>query len=124
MDSLQGGSLITLYSCSLQHTLTLFTSSIRKELSLAQGSFRHDDDDDVFIELPGLPNRGMLCGYKNGSSAAVASLSGIIYLMYNWLCSEVTSGSFAPVSPKFKKGICYSSAVFWQKSLVPNSWLG
>ena len=61
-----------------------------------------DDDDDVFIELPGLPSRGMLCGYENGSSAAVASLSGIIYLMYNWLCSEVTSGSFAPVSPKLK----------------------
>lgn len=24
--------------------------------------------DDVFIELLGLPIRGMLCGYKNGSS--------------------------------------------------------
>ena len=37
------------------------------------------DDDDVFIELRGLPNRGMLYGYKNGSSAGVASLNRIIY---------------------------------------------
>ncbi len=47
-----------------------------------------DDDDDILIGLPGLPNRGLLCGYKNGSSAAVASPSGIIYLMYNRLCSK------------------------------------
>ena len=34
----------------------------------------HYDDDD-FIKLPGLPKRGMLCGYKNGSSTVVASPS-------------------------------------------------
>lgn len=61
-----------------------------------------DNDDNVFIELPGLPSRDILYGYKNWSSAAVVSLSGIIYLMYNWLCSKVTFGSFAPVSPKLK----------------------
>lgn len=29
-----------------------------------------DLDDVVFIELPGLPQRGMLCGYKNGPVAS------------------------------------------------------
>ena len=62
----------------------------------------YSPDNDVFIELLGLPSRGMLCGYKNELSAIVISLSGIIYLMYNWLYSKVTSGSFAPVFPKLK----------------------
>ena len=39
-----------------------------------------DDDNDFFIELPGLTNRAMLCGYKNGTSAAVASSSDTIYI--------------------------------------------
>ena len=67
------------------------------------GKSLDDDDDDVFIELPGLPNRanrGMLCGYKNQSSKAVASPGEVIYLIYNWLCGGVTSGSFAPVCGK------------------------
>ena len=85
----------------LQLNLIADLSFLDRERTLTE-SLALDDDDDVLIELPGLPNRGMLCGYKNGSSAAVASLSGIIYLMYNWLCSEVTSGSSAPVSPKLK----------------------
>lgn len=38
-------------------------------------------DDDVFIELS-LPNKGVLCGYKNGSSTAVAIPCDIIYLMH------------------------------------------
>lgn len=37
----------------------------------------HDGDEDIFIELAGLTNRGMPFGYKNDSSAAVASPSSL-----------------------------------------------
>lgn len=40
--------------------------------------FFYIDVDDVFIGLPGLSKRGILCGYKNKSSTAVASSSNII----------------------------------------------
>lgn len=41
-----------------------------------------DDDDGVFIELPGLPNRGRLCGYKTGPLPLLPALA--FYLTYNF----------------------------------------
>ena len=50
-----------------------FTVFLRHARGLVRGGsvlfWGDDDDDDVFIKLPGLPNRVMLCGYKNRSSA-------------------------------------------------------
>ena len=43
-------------------TATAVCYELQSYIGFPQGLIRVDDDD-VFIKLPGLPNRGMLCGY-------------------------------------------------------------
>ena len=60
-----------------------------------------DDDDDVFIKLPGLPNRGMLCGYKTGHLLLLPAL--VNYLMYNCPCGEGDLRLICPSLPQIKE---------------------
>ena len=61
----------------------------------------HDDDDDVFIKLPDLPNRGMLCGYKTGNLLLLPAL--VFYLMWIWLCGEDNLRLICPGLPQIKE---------------------
>ena len=75
--------------------------------------FVFDDDDDVFIERPGLPDEGMLCGYQNRSSTAAASSRDIVYIMYIWLSSEDNLRLQCPGCQRIERiccsGICVCS---------------
>ena len=54
-----------------------------------------DDDDDVFIQLPGLPNRGLLCGYKNGLIYSYCQPKWYNLFNVQGSVAGVTSGSLA-----------------------------
>ena len=60
-----------------------------------------DDDDDVFIKLPDLPSRGMLCGYKTGHLLLWPAL--VFYLMWIWLCGEDNLRLICPGLPQIKE---------------------
>ncbi len=66
------------------------------------------DDDNVFIKLPGLLNRGMLFGYKTGHLLLLPAL--VNHLMYNHPCGEGNLWLICPSLPQIKE----SAACFFR----------